>query len=218
MAVGDRWSVVLAVKALPTAKSRMVDLSIHERSDLALAMAKDVVVASLASALVESCTVVTSDERVRRALTSVGARALMQTQDHGLNEAFGAAVHRLRSDAPPTASPSIALLMADLPFVTAEELERALARLTTRTAGVVADADGAGTTMLAAPCADLLNPQFGPGSFQRHLRGGAADLTPFAGQGLRRDVDLLPAIRACVGPGSATRVWMDDSMGALRRA
>lgn len=217
MAVADRWSVVLAVKALPTAKSRMVGLSTSERSDLALAMAEDVVVASLSSSVVESCTVVTSDERVRRALTSAGARAVMQTQDRGLNEAFTAAVHRLRSDAPAARCRGIALLMADLPFVTAEELERALAALTTRTAGVVADADGTGTTLLAAPCADLLSPQFGPGSFQRHLRGGAADLTPFAGQGLRRDVDLLPAIRAGAGPGPATRVWMGDFVPALGR-
>lgn len=123
----------------------MGGLSASERSDLALAMAEDVVVASLSSAVVESCTVVTSDERVRRGVTSLGAGVLVQAQDRGLNEAFG------------------------------------------------------------------------PGSFQRHLRGGAADLTSFAGQGLRCDVDQLPAIRACAGPGTATRVWMDGSVPALGR-
>jgi 2-phospho-L-lactate guanylyltransferase len=107
----------------------------------------------------------------------------------------------------------VVALAADLPALRPEQLTAALreaARLGPAARGIVADARGTGTVLLAAGPEAELSPTFGGASRRAHVEGGASDLTDVladAVPGLRRDVDTLDdlADAATLGVGPATR-------------
>ena len=79
-----------------------------------------------------------------------------------------------------------AVLLGDLPGLQPAELSAALALATERV--MVADADGTGTVLIAAPPGTAHDIAFGEGSRARHLALGYRELLePWPG--LRRDVD-----------------------------
>jgi 2-phospho-L-lactate guanylyltransferase len=94
-------------------------------------------------------------------------------------------------------------MSGDLPALRSEDLEAAFAAGSGHARWFVADADGTGTTLLAASGGTLLFPAFGPGSRAAHTRSGAVDLMEPALLHLRRDVDteehLWEAMRLGVG-------------------
>ena len=67
------WSVVIPVKVLARAKSRLAGLTAGEREAVALAMAADTVAAALACPLVGTVVVVTDDAAVRAEAGALGA-------------------------------------------------------------------------------------------------------------------------------------------------
>lgn len=107
----------------------------------------------------------------------------------------------------------VAALLADVPCATPQLIAAALASC----AGgpvIVSDAEGIGTTLLAAPTADAFHPRFGARSRAAHISMGAkevADTVPGEFARLRRDVDsevdLWDARR--LGLGSLTRSAVD---------
>ncbi|MCW2779159.1 MAG: hypothetical protein JWN17_2884 [Frankiales bacterium] len=196
-----RWGLVVPVKHLPLAKTRLRPYDDDVRRALALAMACDVVVAAAACPLVVGVLVVTSDADAARALARLGARTAPDDPDDGLNAALEHGAELLRAD---DADLGVAALAADLPALRPGDLAAALGALGTGR-GVVADHLGTGTTLLAAAPGSVLRAGYGPGSFSRHLSGGAVDLP--AAAGLRLDVDtpedLAAALRLGVGPRTA---------------
>ncbi|MBQ1046753.1 2-phospho-L-lactate guanylyltransferase [Micromonospora sp. C72] len=192
-----RWTVVMPVKRLGAAKSRLRGaLPGVPHEELALALAADTLRAARACPAVAGVLVVTDDARVRAAADAAGARVVADP-GAGLNAAFrhGAAAAGPRA--------AVAGLTADLPALRPAELAAAL-RATQGVRGFVADAPGGGTVLLAAPAGVPLAPQFGPGSAPAHAASGAL---PLAGDwpSLRRDVDTPADLATAAGLGLGPR-------------
>jgi len=196
----DGWTLLVPVKELAVAKTRLSRFAGAARADLALAFAIDTVTAALATDLVGAVLVVTDDARVAAGATAAGADVVADQPRAGLNPALqhGADVARSRGGPGP-----LAALSADLPALRPEDLSAALAAAAEQTLCFVADVDGTGTTLLAARDAGDLRPSFGHRSRARHRAAGAVELTG-ALVSLRRDVDtevdLYDAQRLGVGP------------------
>lgn len=195
------WGLVVPVKRLDVAKSRLAGFGEAGRRRLALAFAQDVVRAAALCPAVDRVLVVTDDEEAAGALRLLGAEVRADLPAAGLNAAIehGAALLRERE-----AHLAVAALSSDLPALRAEDLAGALALAEGR--AFVADADGAGTTLLAAVGGAALQPAFGAGSAATHRASGAGELR--AAPGLRRDVDtpadLAEALLLGVGPSTGT--------------
>lgn len=199
------WSLVVPLKPLSLAKSRLAGPAGALRPGLALAFAQDTVAAALRCPGVAFVTVVTDDPAAREALAALGARVVPDRPAGGLNAALAhgeAETRAARPDAP------VAALSADLPALRPEELERVLAeagRLPGR--AFLADAAGIGTTLLAAGPGVRLGPDFGGASRSRHRASGAREIALDGVDSVRRDVDtgedLHVALRLGVGPRTA---------------
>ncbi|MFC8296349.1 2-phospho-L-lactate guanylyltransferase [Micromonospora orduensis] len=196
-----RWAVVVPVKRLTAAKSRLRGaLPGVPHEELALALAADTLHAVLACPAVAEARVVTDDARVAQVARAAGARVLPDEPDAGLNAAF-------RHGAVAGPAGWVAGLTADLPALRPAELAAAL--LAAQADGVrrfVPDAPGDGTVLLAAPPGVALDPRFGVGSAAAHAASGALPLTG-DWPSLRRDVDtaadLAAAARLGLGPRTA---------------
>jgi 2-phospho-L-lactate guanylyltransferase len=198
-----RWSLVIPVKVLALAKSRLTGLDGSRRAELALAMAADTVVAAASCPVVDSVVVVTDDAAAARMLSGLGALVVPDEPGDGLNPAleFGAA----RADElwPGRGRAGLA---ADLPALVPAELARALARAAEVPEAFVADAAGTGTTLYTATPGTAFSPRFGAGSRAAHLSGGVVELQLPGLDGLRRDVDTVADLRdaARIGLGAHT--------------
>jgi 2-phospho-L-lactate guanylyltransferase len=194
------WGLVVPVKRLALAKSRLAAYGDEARQDLALAFAIDVVTAALRTAGVADVLVVTDDDRAADVLAGVGARVVADSPDAGLNPALehGAELLRVAADV------GVATLSADLPALQPADLAAALAAVPAGGRAFVADAAGSGTTLLAAAPGILLAPGYGPGSRGAHLASGALELV--GAPGLRLDVDTPEDLVAALllGVGAAT--------------
>ena len=198
-----RVQVVVAVKDLPDAKSRLAPiLDEPQRSALVLAMLADTVAAALRSPAVAAVHVVTGDPMVSDVARAAGA-SVVDDPTNTLNEAFAHAAAGLDASAPVLALPG------DLPALHPAELTAAVVAAGGRRAAV-ADATGTGTTMLLAPAGASLDPRFGPRSAAAHSTSGAV-LLPGGWPGLRGDVDTVTDLGAAVraGLGAATADLLD---------
>ncbi|MFJ6164711.1 2-phospho-L-lactate guanylyltransferase [Micromonospora orduensis] len=196
-----RWAVVVPVKRLTAAKSRLRGaLPGVPHEELALALAADTLHAVLACPAVAEARVVTDDARVAQVARAAGARVLPDEPDAGLNAAF-------RHGAVAGPAGWVAGLTADLPALRPAELAAALrAAQADGVRRFVPDAPGDGTVLLAAPPGVALDPRFGVGSAAAHAASGALPLTG-DWPSLRRDVDtaadLDAAARLGLGPRTA---------------
>ena len=198
------WTVVLPVKVLARAKSRLAVLAGSRRADLALALASDTVSAVVACPEVARVIVVTSDAKAASRLAALGAIVVPDEPSDGLNAALrrGASV---ASDRWPDSG--IAALAADLPALRAAELGRALRAASAASGGAafVPDAAGIGTTMYAVMPGVAFRPMYGGASRARHASAGAVELSLESVPGLRRDVDTPEDLRAAVALGAGFR-------------
>jgi 2-phospho-L-lactate/phosphoenolpyruvate guanylyltransferase len=198
------WSLVIPVKPLDRAKSRLAALAGPRRGELALAMAEDTVSALLACPAVAVIVVVTDDAAAGAGLGALGAVVIPDRPAAGLNPAleFGAA---FAAEGWPDRGR--AALAADLPALRPAEIGAALAAADGWPTAFVRDAAGTGTTLYAAGPHAGFRPAFGPGSAGRHAAAGAAELGLPGIAGLRRDVDtgedLSRAAELGLGPRTA---------------
>ncbi len=203
-----RWTVLIPAKSLPEAKSRLLgataDPDAHAR--LVRAIRADTIAAARAAAGVARVMIV-SDRPV-----PAGQDLVFVQSKPGLNAALGEGAAHASSRWP---GDGIAALVADLPALRAEELADALAQAAGHPRAFVADAQGTGTTLLTAVAGELLAPQFGAGSAERHA-ASAAHLS--AGIGLRSDVDTAADLAAVLaaGIGAATRAVLAEPSGVAR--
>lgn len=197
------FALLMPVKTLTLAKSRLEVPHPDQREALMRAFALDAITAAGRSASVGQVYVVTDEP----GFEVDGAVRLADEGGGDLNRALHLAAHRLRLLDPTTA---VAAMCADLPCLDPADLDAALAP-TMSTRWFVADASGLGTTLLAAASGVDLAPRFGVGSARRHEDSGArrveADLVT-----LRMDVDTEDDLRAArrIGLGPHTRNALDD--------
>ena len=186
-----RWTVLVPVKALPSAKSRLAgfsaDADAHAR--LVHVIREDTLRAARDAPGVARV--------VRIGDTADVEHELLQGRP-GLNAALTDGARHARDRWP---DDGVAALVGDLPALTSAELGRTLAAAAEHETAFVPDAFGTGTTLLTARPPATLDPHFGPGSAARH--GAHAAALP-AGPGLRQDVDTADDLRAAlllgVGP------------------
>jgi 2-phospho-L-lactate guanylyltransferase len=192
------WGLVVPVKRLALAKTRLSSYGDAARQDLALAFALDVVAAACSAGRIAEVVVVTDDRRAAEALAAAGARVVADSPDAGLNPAL---VHGVAQLSPGLGT---ATLSADLPALQAADLDEALAAVPVGGRGFVVDSGGTGTTLLAAAPGSRLAPAYGERSRSVHLGSGAVELPGAAG--LRLDVDTPEDLSAAVrlGVGAAT--------------
>ncbi len=197
-----RFAVVVPVKPVARAKSRLASLGDAARRELVAAFAADTVAAALQCPAVGLVLVVTDEVPLARAFDDLGVLTvpdsgeLNETLAQGAAEALRRAPH-LRPVA----------LCADLPALRTEDLDAALAAAPDDVPSFVADAAGIGTTLYTAPDLARFVPRFGPASRAAHLAAGAVELPAGTAGSLRHDVDTpedLEAARALgLGPRTA---------------
>ncbi|MGW1556787.1 2-phospho-L-lactate guanylyltransferase [Streptomyces sp. NPDC002144] len=198
-----QWTLVIPVKPLARAKSRLSDTA-HDgvRPGLALAFAQDTVAAALACPAVKDVAVVTDDALAGRELAALGARVVTDEPHGGLNAALAHAVTAVRADRPDT---PVAALNADLPALRSLELARVLDAAAEFPRAFMPDAANIGTTLLAAAPGRELLPAFGTDSRARHRASGAVELALDDVDSVRQDVDTGDDLRAALALGVGPR-------------
>jgi 2-phospho-L-lactate/phosphoenolpyruvate guanylyltransferase len=198
------WSLVVPVKVLARAKSRLAVLAGPHREALALAMAADTVAAVLACPEVGRVIAVTDDATAAEVLAGLGALVTADTPGRGLSPALR---HGAAAAAAGWPGSGIGALAADLPALRPAELSLALRAAERWEHAFVPDAAGSGTTLYTARPGARFSPRFGPGSAARHRAAGAAEVSLPGLASLRRDVDQPPDLNAAadlgVGPRTA---------------
>jgi 2-phospho-L-lactate/phosphoenolpyruvate guanylyltransferase len=191
------WSVVIPVKLLSTAKTRLQGFDPADREALALAMALDTIAAVLACDRVEQVLVVTDEQRAAVAARELGAHVVADQPNAGLNAAIEHGAEDARRRRP---HDGVAAIAGDLPATQSGELARVLDAAAKAPRAALADADGDGTVVLTAAPTVALSPAYGEGSLRRHQEDGAVVLDIDA-PGLRRDVDTVDDLREALRQG-----------------
>jgi 2-phospho-L-lactate/phosphoenolpyruvate guanylyltransferase len=197
------WSVLMPVKVLAQAKSRLAELAGPRRGELALALACDTASAVLACKAAAQVIVITDDPVAADALASLGALVVPDEPRDGLNAALRHGAAHASSRWPGSGT---AALSADLPALRPAEIGQALRAASAWPTAFVADAAGDGTTLYTAAPETAFRPAFGLASRARHAAGGAVELDLSGIPGLRRDVDTPADLRgaAAIGLGPRT--------------
>jgi 2-phospho-L-lactate guanylyltransferase len=189
--VTAEWTVLLPLKRLHRAKTRLSGFSPRDRSDVARAMAETVATTAAQVPGVDHVVVVTDEAWDHSAAPAV---TLPETGARGLNAALADAARTIAGRWP---DHGIAVLLADTAAATVEELSACLAAASAHERSMVADHEGSGTVLLACLPGIALDPRFGAGSHLAHLRSGAVDLTHRLDVPLmRRDLDTVADLTA----------------------
>jgi 2-phospho-L-lactate/phosphoenolpyruvate guanylyltransferase len=196
------WSVLIPVKVLAQAKSRLTGLPAGDHAELVLAMAADTVAAATAATLVDRVLVVTDDPVVASEVGALGALVIRDEPAAGLNAALAFGARHARDQWPDR---GVAGLAADLPALQAGELSLALQAAAMAGRAFVPDADGTGTTLYAAGPGRAFEPLFGLRSRDRHRGAGLAEIDLPELRGLRRDVDTAAELRLAAEIGLGPR-------------
>ncbi|MCW2676826.1 MAG: 2-phospho-L-lactate guanylyltransferase [Modestobacter sp.] len=210
------WTVLVPVKALDRAKTRLRPAMGGRTAALALAFALDTLEAAGRACRVEGIHVVTDDPLAAAEAVGLGAGVLPDLGGGDLNLAVALAADLLTA---PDVGVGVAVLPADLPGLVAADLDVALAEAASHRRAFLADADGTGTTLLTARAGHPLRSRYGPGSAVAHREQGAHPLRVPAPT-LRADIDRaieLPGLlsRHC---GRRTRELLDRHPCGSRRA
>ena len=180
------FALLVPVKSLNLAKSRLGASQRQRRELLMRAFALDAITAAATCASVSQIYVV-SDEP---GFDLGDAVRLPDEGDGDLNRALHHASLRARRRDP---AAGVAAMCADLPCLSTADLDSALA-LAIFPRWFVADASGSGTTLLAAAPGVELDPHFGAESARRHEESGARPVRADVPT-LRMDVDTEDDLR-----------------------
>ncbi len=200
-----RYAVLLPVKPPAVAKSRLLGLGDRVRRDLVSALAADTLTAVLQSSLVGAVLAVTDDHELAAGLRRLGAHVV---PDGTVDDLNGSLVQAAAEASRRWPELRLAALCADLPALRDEELSAALSAAAPDRLSFVADAEGEGTTMLAAPDREHFTPRFGAHSRRGHLAAGAEEIALLDIPGLRRDVDTPNDLAAAIDLGVGARTAM----------
>jgi 2-phospho-L-lactate guanylyltransferase len=195
------WTIIVPLKALPAAKSRLAAASPDPQQHANLVEAIRADTLETARAVGRVLIVVDAPAGAQPAADELVLVQIGDGLNQAVREAGALAARRWPDD-------GVAALVGDLPALRPDELRAALTLAGATAHAFVPDSAGTGTTLLTAgPGADL-DPAFGPGSAERHA-GFAARLP--AGPGLRLDVDTAADLEQArvLGVGPATRAALN---------
>lgn len=208
----SQFTAIIPVKQFIRSKTRLSDDPLL-RASLAKAFARDVVVATRQSCMIESIVLVTSEkgEQVlgpdHGSVVSDGDIHVVADRSWSTNDSLNDALWRgaawsgrYRPDNP------VVIIPADLAAITAGALDEALAIATTVETAYVVDAEGTGTTLSTALDARDLHSLYGPNSATHHHLIGYSPLDRVDVR-LRQDVDTLADLQRAMtlGVGSNTQ-------------
>jgi 2-phospho-L-lactate/phosphoenolpyruvate guanylyltransferase len=184
----SQTAVIIPVKQLAQAKLRLAAvLSPAQRRRLVLTMLEDVLSVVSNVSAISDIIVVTPDAEVAALAMDHGTQILREEGQGGLNPALVSGLALARSRGAGRAL----VLPADVPLATAAEVaeivESASGARSQMT--VVSSRDGAGTNALLLAPPDAMQPEFGEGSFVRHVAQAVA-------LGLEFRVLRLPGVAA----------------------
>lgn len=192
--------LVVPIKRLDRAKSRLRGAVAGPHPELVLALLADTVHAAASAAGVRRVLVVCEDARVPPALRGTGVECIDERGLPGLNAALSFGARVLRERGPRGV---VGALQADLPALRPADLAAAIAHARGRRA-FCADRAGTGTTLLLSAAGASLDPRFGPGSAAAHAASGAVAIG--AGlDSLRCDVDTADDLGTAAGLGLGPR-------------
>jgi 2-phospho-L-lactate/phosphoenolpyruvate guanylyltransferase len=200
---GVRWQILVPVRAYGVGKSRLRSGTSgrFEHADLVAALQADTLDAVAAAQRAGTTAQGNDIHGIHLVTSDAGGHLRPQVQvivdpGGGLNAALRAGAAALEEQLGDVA---LLAIVADLPSLRPEDVQTVLDAAAHVQTGFVPDAEGTGTTMLAAARPSLFAPAFGPDSAERHRSQGAAELT--AGAGARNDVDTARDLRRCLELG-----------------
>lgn len=207
---GDVWAL-MPVKRLDQAKSRLSGtLDPVERKALARAMLFDVLSVLAGVKNLAGVVVVTADAEAASVAASFGATVLDEPEGGGLNPALLHGMNWLQAEG----KGGVLVTHADIPFVTAAEIETVLAALRSNAVVAVPATRDGGTNILAVRPPAMLTPSFGQESLARHVAASLAlgiepRILPLGGAG--HDIDIAADLRFedCGGPALRTRACLE---------
>jgi len=189
------FALLVPVKTLTHAKSRLTGLPDDVRRALVTAFALDALAAATSCPAVGTVTVVTDEPDLAGLVRDLGCDVLPDEGAGDLNRVLQRAVLALRPRGP------VAAMLGDLPCLLPEDLEQALDAV--QDTGFVADAEGTGTTLVAVRKPASFMSHFGARSRAAHVAAGIVEIT-LEVSSLRRDVDTADDLAAArllgVGP------------------
>jgi 2-phospho-L-lactate guanylyltransferase len=187
------WFVVVPVRGTDASKSR---LGLEPARAIAMAMAHDTVAAVLATPGVAGVLVVTS-EAAASDFDDLDAFILAEENPNGLDAAIAAGLDTAADFGEP--GRGIAVMLGDLPALAPDELAAALEAARALPRAMVADASGAGTTLITARDGETHAPAFGSDSARRHREAGYVEIAVPVDSGLRIDVDTADDVLTLLG-------------------
>ena len=207
--------VIIPVKPLDRAKSRLRRALGPAATEFALAFAQDVTRAAVDCPSTDEVVVVTDDPRAADAVRRMGAQVISDLPGAGIDAALAHAADRMPRDLWHLA------LTADLPCVTPADLAEVWPLITAEPVPTfISDTTGIGTTAVAQPPRRGWQSHFGPRSRARHRRGGFRELLGPVPPAIRRDVDtpvdLWDADRLGLSPH--TQAVLDAHLELVRHA
>ena len=183
------WAIV-PVKPLKYAKSRLsAVLSSEQRYELAGAMFRHVLSVVTTVPEVSGVLVISRDTKALAIAREMGAKTIQESAISDLNPALMRAtmiVKSWRVDA-------VLILPADLPFVHADDIQALIALAKNPSIVIATDHNGDGTNALLVRPPGLIQFDYGPGSYQRHIasaeRAGIEVMT-YHSDRLASDIDV----------------------------
>jgi 2-phospho-L-lactate/phosphoenolpyruvate guanylyltransferase len=217
--------ILVPVKHLETAKQRLSPLlSATERFALAEAMLQDVLAALDACSHREHVSLVSGDARAHRLARQYGFGIIDDPDDPGETGAIELATRT----AIERGAEFTLVLPADIPLITAAEVDQIFAAAPPEGSVLTPSASGRGSNAVFRRPADLFPLRFGNDSFLPHLAAARATANPvevlrLAGIGV--DIDKpadLPDLLAAPGNTRAQRLLLEwrvgERLAASRRA
>lgn len=194
---GTPFALVVPVKTLTRAKSRLAGFPDDVRRALVTAFALDALAAAMSCRAVGSVAVVTDEPDLAGLVRDLGCDVLPDEGAGDLNRVLERAVLALGPSGP------VAAMLGDLPCLLPEDLGQALGSVQDK--GFVADAEGTGTTLVAVRDPGSFVTHFGAGSRAAHVAAGIVEIT-LEVPSLRRDVDTADDLAAArmLGVGRQT--------------
>ncbi len=183
------WAV-LPVKPYCRGKSRLREcLEADEMIELNRFLFEQTFHKLRASNSLDKVLVVSQDDQALDFARLNGGIALQENAESSLNAAVAQALQFIMTTGPGR----VLILPADLPYMTAEDLEALLTMETAERAMVIVpDTRQLGTNAILLSNANMLKPQFGRRSFQKHIRqatSSGAELIVWLNENIQQDLD-----------------------------
>ncbi len=183
------WAIV-PVKPLKNAKSRLsAVLSPEQRFELAQAMFRHVLSVLATAPDVSGVLVISRDTKALAIAREMGAKTIQESAISDLNPALMRATMILKS----WRADAVLVLPADLPFVQADDIQALIGLGKEQSIVIATDHNGDGTNALLARPPGLIQFDYGPGSYQRHIASAKRDgieVLTYHSDSLASDIDV----------------------------